>query len=232
MSTKFKNLKNDLEDLEQSGQLDFNSTSERSARGNNSSKISNYVLLFAFLATLIFYVGSRFEAPNIIPPVNDIIENLNTPPVPSEEILTGMGEWMAEMGYGELSREELLALRAEGVTATYTQAIRDVGYTEVTLDQLVALQDGDVSSDFARMMKELGYTLSVEDLIDLRRNDVTAFFTSNMYDLGYTAEELTPDNLKRLTSIGVTHQLAERLITQEGERLTIDELIRYRISNQ
>ncbi|MFN1836102.1 hypothetical protein AB2B38_012630 [Balneola sp. MJW-20] len=230
MSTKFKNLRNDLEDLEQSGQLGMESSSSGSRRGHNSSKISNYVLLFAFIATLIFYVGTKMDGPNIqIPPVNDLIENMNAP---NEELLAGMGEWMQEMGYGELSREELLALRAEGVTATYTSGIRDAGYTDVTLEQLVDLQQGDVSDTFARMMKELGYTLTVEEMIDLRRNDVTAFFTSNMYDLGYTAEELSVENLKRLRSVGVTHQLAERLMEQNGERLTIDELIRYRISNQ
>lgn len=230
MSTKFKNLRNDLEDLEQSGQLEFDGSSGDKTKGHNSSKVSNYILLFAFLATLIFYLGSRITIPegNILP-VDNIIENLNAP---SEEILTGMGEWMQEMGYGELSREELIALRNEGVTATYTSNLRDVGYTDLTLEQLVDLSQEDVSDTFARMMKELGYDLSVEEMISLRRSDVTAYFTSNMYDLGYTAEDLSVENLKRLRDVGVTHQLAERLMNDRGALPSIDELIRYRISNQ
>jgi hypothetical protein len=143
-----------------------------------------------------------------------------------------MGEWMEEMGYGTLTREELIALRQEGVTATYTSQIRDAGYTDVTLDQLVELSDAGVSATFTRMMKELGYELSITDLIDLERAGVTAYFTSNMLDLGYTLEDLSKENLIRLGNIGVTHTLAERLIEEQEVRPTVDELIRYRISNQ
>ncbi|MEX2363025.1 MAG: hypothetical protein WD597_05350, partial [Balneolaceae bacterium] len=137
-----------------------------------------------------------------------------------------------EMGNGSLTHEELTALRRQSVTATYTSQIRDVGYTDVTLEQLVDLQRADVSATFARMMKELGYELTVQDLATLRRSGVTASFTSNMLDLGYTLDELTQENLIRLRSVGVTHQNAESLIESRGSKPTIEELIRYRISNQ
>ncbi|HBX67122.1 MAG: hypothetical protein CL670_06055 [Balneola sp.] len=229
MSTKFKNLRNDLEDLEQEGQFDVNESS--SVRGGKSnSKLANYILLFAFLATLTFYAGSKINFDSLTwNPIENIVQELNQP---NESLLTGMGEWMEEMGYGTLTREELIALRQEGVTATYTSQIRDAGYTDVTLDQLVELSDAGVSATFTRMMKELGYELSIPDLIDLERAGVTAYFTSNMLDLGYTMEDLSKENLIRLGNIGVTHSLAERLIEEQEVRPTIDELIRYRISNQ
>lgn len=229
MSTKFKNLRNDLEDLEQEGQFDVNESSSVSS-GKPNSKLANYILLFAFIATLTFYAGSKFNFDSFTwNPIENIAQEFNQP---SESLLIGMGEWMEEMGYGTLTREELIALREEGVTATYTSQIRDAGYTDVTLEQLVELQDADVSSTFTRMMKELGYELTIQDLIDLKRADITAYFTSNMMDLGYTMEELSKENLIRLGNIGVTHTLTERLIADRGERPTIDELIRYRISNQ
>lgn len=229
MSTKFQNLRNDLNDLENSDQLDIDATSGNARSSGHSNKISSYILLFAFLATLVFYVGSRATLPEINSPI-DFIEELNQP---SQSLLEGMGTWMEDMGYGELTDDELIALRSEGVTATYTSEIRDIGYTEVTLDQLVELQRADVSADFTRMMKELGYVLSIDDLITLRRNNVTAHFTSNMLDLGYTMEELTTENLIRMRSVGVTHQQAGRMMEENGGvKPSIDELIRYRISNQ
>lgn len=229
MSTKFKNLRNDLEDLEKDGQFDIDESSSRSG-GKSSSKIANYILLFAFIATLTFYAGSQFNSSSIdLNPLDNIVQEFNQP---DEELLNRMGAWMEEMGYGTLTHEELIALREEGVTATYTSQIRDAGYADVTLEQLVELQNSDVSSTFTRMMGELGYDLTIQDLIDLRRADVTAFFTSNMMDLGYTMEELTKDNLIRMRNIGVTHTLAERLTEDQGVRPTVDELIRYRISNQ
>tara|TARA_R110002126_G_scaffold42758_3_gene123062 strand:- start:10862 stop:11548 length:687 start_codon:yes stop_codon:yes gene_type:complete len=228
MSTKFRSLKNDLKDLEDDTVSQLNPSSLD--KSSNSGKLSNYILLFAFLATLTFYVGSRFDFSDVTyNPLDRIEQAINQP---NEELLASMGTWMADMGYGELSNEELLALRSEDVTATYTNAIREVGYTDVTLDQLVELQRADVSSTYARMMKELGYTLTIEELIETRNAGVTASFTSRMLDLGYTKEELTKENLMRLRGVEVTDRVAARLIEERGERPTIEELIRYKISNQ
>lgn len=227
MSTKFRNLKNDLKDLEEDTVSQLNQGSLD--KNSNSGKLSNYILLFAFIATLTFYVGSRFDYSGI----NDIPERIEQAiNEPDQDLLNRMGDWMTEMGYGELTNEELLALRNEGVTATYTSAIRDIGYSDVTLDQLVELQRADVSSTYARMMKELGYTLTIDELIETRRAGVTANFTSRMMDLGYTKEELTKENLIRMRGVEVTDRTAARLIEQRGERPTVDELVRYKISNQ
>lgn len=226
MSTKFRNLKNDLKDLEDDTVSQLNQSSLD--KSSNSGKLSNYILLIAFIATLTFYVGSRFDFSEINP-IDRIEQAINEP---NEELLQGMGTWMIDMGYGELSREELLDLRSEGVTATYTSSIRDLGYTDVTLDQLVELKRADVSATYARMMQELGYTLSVDELVETRNAGVTANFTSRMMDLGYTREELTKENLMRMRGVEVTDRTASRLIEERGAKPTIDELVRYKISNQ
>lgn len=228
MSTKFKNLKNDLQDLEQEVDETVLNTPTGTSSGGNS-KVANYILLFAFVATLLFYTGNRVgDFFSGINPIDDIVQAIDAP---SEDIIVGMGNWMQDMGYGELTREQLLDLRSEGVTATYTSQIRDVGY-EPTLEQLVELQRADVSATYARMMKELGYDLTIEQLAETRRNEVTAFFTSNMMDLGYTLEEMPVDKLIGMRSVGVSHSMAERLADERRERPTVDELIRYAISNQ
>ncbi len=229
MSTKFKNLKNDLENLEGEDQFEVRKTSASNERKSNS-KIANYILLIAFIATLTFYAGSKISFPAFsLDPIENVVQNFNQP---SEDLLNRMGEWMEEMGYGSLSNEELIELREAGVTATYTSQIQDAGYTDVTLEELVELQSADVSATFVRMMRELGYDLSVQDLAELRRSGVTAFFTSNMMDLGYSLDELSIENLIRMRGVGVTHQLAENLMEEQGTRPSIDDLIRYRISNQ
>ena len=69
-------------------------------------------------------------------------------------------------------------------------------------------------------------------IAETRRAGVTAYFTSRMMDLGYTKEELTKENLMRMSGVEVTDRTAARLIEQRGERPTIDELVRDRISNQ
>lgn len=230
MKTKFQQLRNDLENLEDQDPSEQGLNRQGMKSGGSSGKVSNYILLFAFLITLVFYAGSRITLPTVNgDTIESIFDDFNRP---DQTVLDGMGDWMQEMGYGELTDEELIALRRQGVSATYTSQIRDIGYTDVTLDQLVDLQDASVSTDYTRMMKELGYDLSIDDLIRSRNNNVTAYFTSNMMDLGYTFEELTLENLIRMRSLGVTHNLAERLTEQNGERPSVDDLIKYRISNQ
>ena len=231
MSTKFNKLRNDLNNLENDVEDSVSGSSQSSS--NRYPRVANYLLLFAFVATLLFYTGNRFSEFFSGLSDNDSIElNLPSPFGYDEELLDGMGEWMEDMGYGSLSHEELTELRREGVTATETQRFHDAGYTNVTLEQLVELQDADVSATYASMMKELGYDLSIDELIETRRNGVTAHFTSRMMDLGYTRDQLTKDNLMRMRKIGVSDNLAERLMEERGDLLSIDELIRYRISNQ
>tara|TARA_R110000868_G_scaffold304437_10_gene565136 strand:+ start:7397 stop:8086 length:690 start_codon:yes stop_codon:yes gene_type:complete len=229
MSSKFRNLKNDLKDLEN----DTTDSDVGISSNTNSSgpKTANYILVIAFIVTLLFYAGNRVSSffADFDNPISEVVQSFNNY---SPQLLADMGAMMEEMGYGVLTNEELSDLRNEGVTATETQRIRDAGYTSVTLDQLVELQDADVSATYASMMKELGYELSIEELIETRRNGVTANFTSRMMDLGYTIDELTKENLMRMRSIDVSDRLAERLIEERGERPTVDELVRYRISNQ
>lgn len=229
MSTKFRNLKNDLKDLENESQDSGINTGTTTT--TSSSKTANYVLVILFISTLVFYAGNRISNffSDFENPISEVVQSFNEY---DEELLSGMGAWMEDLGYGVLTDEELTALRDEGVTATETQRLHDAGYTDVTLEQLVELQDADVSGTYASMMKQLGYEFTIDDLIETRRSGVTANFTSRMMDLGYTFEELTKENLMRMRSINVSDRMAERLINERGERPTIDELVRYRISNQ
>lgn len=233
MTTKFKKLKEQLSDLEDGGKLTQSKLSGRKNRliggGSVGPKWLRYLLFSGFIAIFILYAGVKYVgSPDTgINPVSDFTTWITQP---DEELLEGMGTWMEEMGYTGLSNEDLIELREQGVTATFTSRIRDLGYTDITLDEVVRLAQNDVSSQFAAMMKELGYTLTVDELVQLRQHNVTAYYTSNLHDLGYT--DITKDELIRLKDTGVTTSEVERLIEERGEQPAIDELIRYHISNQ
>ncbi|MDX1639179.1 MAG: hypothetical protein R3281_14530 [Balneolaceae bacterium] len=231
MESKFKSLKEQLRSLEESdigsGQLQRKKSS--STGGTSLSTLSRYVLFGAFLIAFLFYAGARYGASELqaVNPVEQFFSWVNQP---DQQLLEDMGDWMEEMGYTNLTREDLIELREEGVTATFTSRMRDLGYTDLTLEELVRLRQNDVSATFSAMMRELGYDLSIEELIRLRQHGVTAYFTSNMHDLGYT--EITTDELIRLRDTGVRPSEVERLIEESETLPTIEELIRYHISNQ
>lgn len=236
MSTKFNNLKNDLQHLEQNNRDDITGNATQSSSGN--SKIANYILFFAFIAMFVFFIGNRLSDLDNFPTpfdeeLSDVVDSFNSY---DPELLEGMREWMDDLGYGTLTNEELSELRDEGVTATQTQAFHDIGY-QPSLDQLVELGRADVSSTYASMMQELGYDLSIDQLAETRRSGVTAYFTSKMMDLGYSLQDLTVKELIAMANVGVTHEMAEELIknrsTEErGTLPAIPEIKRYAISNQ
>lgn len=148
-----------------------------------------------------------------------------------DELLSGMGTWMEEMGYTGLTKEDLIALRNKGVTATYTNGIRELGFTDISLEDVVRLQDADVSVRFAAMMQSLNYKLTVDDMVRLRRADVTAFYTSNLHDLGY--RDITIDQLIRFKQVGVsTNDIKKLMRDNNGDRPPIEDVLRYKISNQ
>ncbi len=234
MAAKFQKLKEELQSLEQGEMLSRPVVKRNRSKGLFQSGLSSpkwlKVILFSgFLGAFLLYAGITYTDTNttIENPFATVENWVNQP---NEELLTGMGNWMEEMGYTGLSREDLIELRQQGVTATFTSRMRDLGYTDLPLDQVVRLRQNDVSSTFAAMMQELGYELTIDDLVELRQHDVTAYYTSNLHDLGYT--DITTDELIRLKDTGVQTSEAQYLLEQNGELPTIEELIRYHISNQ
>lgn len=233
MAGRFKTLKDELKTLESEKITDSplrrSSSGRISTAGINSPNWFKYLLFGGFLGMFVIYTGVTYIDQQI-PVDNPFTSFQSWVSQPNEELITGMGDWMEEMGYTGLSREDLIELRRQGLTATYTSRMRDLGYTGLTLDQLVQLRQNDVSAMFAAMMKELGYELSPEELIELRRHDVTAHFTSNLHDLGYN--EITTEELIRLKDVGVQLSDVTALTEENGSRPGVEELIRYRISNQ
>lgn len=226
MTEKFKNLQKELSDLEkESGKDPSLQSRSGSAENGAASIITRYILFTAFVVTFLFYLGSRYDL-SYTNPIQSMIEQINQP---NEELLTGMANRMEEMGYTGLSREDLIELRSQGVTATYISRLRDIGFTELTIEDAVKLQQAGISTTFLSMMTELGYDLSIDEFVRLRRNRVTASFTSNIHDRGF--RDVTPDQLIRLVDIGVNTSLIDRL-KGENPDITMDEIIRYRISNQ
>lgn len=218
------NLRNQLRSDSDDEQSEESKSETQKPRLFISSRMFK-VLVFAVLILAFFKTNQKSDW-FVMPPVFSSI----TSSQPSETLLTGMNEMLVDMGYLNLSREDLIKLRSDGVTATYISNIRMLGFEDLTLDDATKLAKANVSSAFIAMMQELGYDLDIDDFVELRRAGVTAHLTSNIHDLGYT--EVTKEQLIRIRRIGVTPALIKRLQSDRGEDISLEEIIRYRISNQ
>lgn len=232
MNQKDKNFKNNLRDSDNSDLLsDFLAKTDHTSSSVDSSSSGNFTRNFLLIS--IFIVLGLYFMQDIskvsLNPITSIVDTINFDGY-SEGLLNSMNELMMEMGYTDLTHEDLTELRDEGVTATYISNIRSLGFTELTLDEAVRLANAGVSSTFMAMMIELGYDLTIEELIELERADVTAYYSSRVHDLGYT--DVTTDQLIRMQRIGLSTDLIESLQEERGADIPLEEIIRYRISNQ
>lgn len=259
-------LKNDLDPENESGSWDKNfsisdkellSPTQLDGKHRHIETLSRShwlrnILFAALIVTGIFAIQQRFFSSNS----NGVLDGLrfsffeeSTSDIGTgyseimararygEDLLRDMGNWMEEMGYRKLTFVELAELRDKGVTATFTNGIRNLGY-DPSLEDIVRLAQHDVTATFARMMHELGYNdLTIDDLVELRDNGVTAFFTSNMHDKGY--HEITKEELIRLRSVNTGNSDVQKAIRQHRIKTgdpnslpTVEDIIRYRISNQ
>ncbi len=196
---------------------------------NKKPPVSRYDMvrygLFAILISLtVLYIGSN----------NNVGSNFSdgvSIGFTDEALIDRMGVWMGEMGYGELSRDQLVELREAGVTATFTSRLRELGYTDLTLEELKRMRQAGVTETFAGMMHELGYKdLTKEDLILLKQRGLTADFTAKVQNLGYP--DISKEDLIRLQNYNVTTSFIERAQTELGKDATIDDIIRFKIRNQ
>lgn len=195
----------------------------------NKSSSPRRFLRVAIIVLFGFFLLRAVSNISVVSPATVFTSVFNSGP--SEDLLNRMGSLMAEMGYANLSHDELRNLRTEGVTATYISNIRALGFTDLTLGEAVNLSNAGVTPTFIAMMQELGYTdLTIADFILMRRAGVTAHYTSNVHDLGYT--DVTPEQLIRMRQIGLSTSLIEQLQQERGQDIGLDEIIRYRISNQ
>ena len=231
MSTGNQKFKNNLDNSGRDSLENYlnKRTSDMEKPSPDENRFVSKVLLIGVIIVSLLYFAKDLSK-NTFNPISSFVSGITFPiNQPSPELLDRMGDRMVEMGYMGLTHDDLRDLRSEGVRATNISNIRALGFTDLTLEQAVMLANANVSSTFMAMMLELGYDLDIEDFVLLRRAGVTAHYTSNLHDLGFT--DVTPEQLIRLRSIGVTTNLITQL-QQEDEDITLDQIIRYRISNQ
>ena len=92
---------------------------------------------------------------------------------------------MKEMGFSNLTADELTALKIHEVTPRYIEEIRAAGFEDITVDQLLSLATHGVDADFIEEMRDAtGRDLTIEQLVKLRIHDVTADVFAEILSLG------------------------------------------------
>jgi beta-lactamase regulating signal transducer with metallopeptidase domain len=120
---------------------------------------------------------------------------------------------LKEVGLTDLTADELIGLKVQGVTAEYVKAMKDLGM-KLDADQLIGIKVQGITPEYIREMRAAtGQTLGGDELIGMKVQGVTPEYVKQMHDLGLKTEAdeiigmkvqgITPDYVRELRGLGM-----------------------------
>jgi beta-lactamase regulating signal transducer with metallopeptidase domain len=107
---------------------------------------------------------------------------------------------MEAAGFKNLSADELIAMKIQGVTPGYVKEIHDLGM-KPTADEFVGMRVQGVTPEYIREMRSIAPNLSVDELIGMKVQGITPQYANELRELGVKAD---PDNLIGMKVQGIT----------------------------
>ncbi len=133
---------------------------------------------------------------------------------------------MRAAGY-DVDIDKYVAMKVQGITPEYAQAMAKVGYGKPTADELIAMKVQGVTPEYVSELRTAGLQpSSVQDLVSYRIFKVTPEFVAAMKAAGFDA--IPPEKLVALRVHNVTPEYA-RTAKQQYPNVTLDQLVQLRI---
>ncbi|HEV3276849.1 MAG TPA: M56 family metallopeptidase [Terriglobia bacterium] len=118
---------------------------------------------------------------------------------------------LTSAGLTNLSADELIALKVQGVTPAYVRAIHDLGL-KPSVDELVGMKVQGVTPEYIRDVRAQGFNPNIDEIIGFKVQGVSPEYIQNMRALGFnpTADEIvglkvqgvTPDYIREMHAKG------------------------------
>jgi len=127
---------------------------------------------------------------------------------------------MEAAGFKNLTVDELIAMKIQGVTPEYVREIHELGL-QPTPDELVGMRVQGITSEYVRDMRAFDSNLSIDELIGMKVQGVTSEYIREFHDLGL---QPSADDLMGLKVQGVTPGYVKEM-RATGLKPSTDELI-------
>jgi len=132
---------------------------------------------------------------------------------------------MRNVGLGELSLDEITEMKAVGVSPEYIHALHDAGIKFDSARNVTELRAIGVTGEYAAQMRSAGYAnLTTRQLINLRAMGVSPAYVKQLSDAGY--KNLTPNELVELRAQGVSPEFIKSLNDAGYTNLSVKDLVR------
>ena len=120
--------------------------------------------------------------------------------------------------------DELIGLRVQGVTPEYIRGMHDAGVS-IDADKLIGMKVQGITPDYVREMRQFRVDPNADELIGMKVQGVTTDYIKAMRAAGVT---ITPDTVIGMKVQGVTPEYVEQM-HQLGIESKADELIGMRV---
>ena len=87
---------------------------------------------------------------------------------------------MAQLGYRDLSDEDIWRFAVHDVSRAYVQALQREGVRDVAAGDLVKMKIHGVDGEYVASYRSAGYTLGVDDLVKTRIHGATPAFAQEV----------------------------------------------------
>jgi len=122
--------------------------------------------------------------------------------------------------------EELIALKIQGITPDYVKQMRSITGQNLDADSLIGMKIQGVTPEYYRQMHDLGLQLDADNIIGMKIQGVTPEYVKEMRDLGL---KLDSDEVVGMKIQGVTPQYVKEMRAATGENLDADTLMGMKI---
>jgi beta-lactamase regulating signal transducer with metallopeptidase domain len=122
-------------------------------------------------------------------------------------------EGMEAAGFKNLSADELISMKIQGVTPSYVKEIHELGL-HPSADEFVGMRVQGITPEYIREMRVIEANLSVDDLIGMKVQGVTPQYANEMRGLrlkadaenliGMKVQGITPEYVRGIQSMGFT----------------------------
>jgi beta-lactamase regulating signal transducer with metallopeptidase domain len=132
---------------------------------------------------------------------------------------------MRGAGLGELSLDEITQMKAVGVSPEYLSSLRDSGIKIEGARGIIEMRAMGVTGDYITQMRAAGYGgLTARQLVELRAMGVTPAYVKQLSDAGY--KNLAARDLVELKAQGVNPDFIKSLADAGYTNLSVKDLVR------
>ena len=103
-------------------------------------------------------------------------------------------------GFKNLTADELIAMKIQGVTPAYVKEIHDLGM-KPSVEEFIGMRVQGITPEYLRDMRSLAPNLSIDELIGMKVQGITPQYAKDMRALGL---EYDPENLIGMKVQGIT----------------------------